>query len=73
MRFNIGDKVLIRPDLRDYAIRDQSVMSNMFIYCNLYTTITGIFMNSAYRVAIDNSVWVWAEETLISDGPRFRL
>ena len=68
MRFKVGDKVTIRPDLREGmgTTDDNCVVIDMEAYMGVETKITKVNEDS-YRVDCDDGEWYWPEEAFLPE------
>ena len=64
--YNVGDLVMIRPDLREQHYPDEGrhsngtfVVNNMLQYAGLITEITR-FNGKNYQVTCDDGGWYWS-------------
>ena len=63
MKYKIGDKVLVRPDLiegRKYG--DEVVMSDMLYFKGKIVTIEHVDHPNHYRIKEDPDQWYWTDE-----------
>lgn len=62
MKYNIGDKVIVRPDLR---VGMSPVVREMLIYKGLIVTISNIDGYGEIRIIEDCGAWCWCENNFI--------
>lgn len=69
--YQVGDVVMIRPDLKDYGTYVFRCPLNdsgfMYPFCGKRAVITECF-DTSYRIDIDNGQWFWSEDTLLPTG-----
>lgn len=71
LHYEVGDRVLIRPDLDNFEVDDfieslnwDGVMSD---YAGMEATITQVHTQS-YNIDIDDGTWFWSEDTFMPTG-----
>lgn len=63
MKYKIGDKVLVRPDLEeDKKYGDETVMSDMLFFRGKVVTIEHVDYPNCYRIKEDPDQWHWTDE-----------
>lgn len=63
MKYKIGDKVLVRPDLEEgKKYGDEVVMSDMLFFKGKIVTIEHIDHPNHYRIKEDLDQWHWTDE-----------
>ena len=63
MKYKIGDKVLVRPDLEEgKTYGDEVVMSDMLFFRGKIVTIKHIDHPNCYRIKEDPDQWHWTDE-----------
>ena len=63
MKYKIGDKVLVRPDLEeDKKYGDEVVMSDMLFFRGKIVTIEHVDHPCCYRIKEDPDQWHWTDE-----------
>lgn len=62
MKFQVGDKVRIRTDLKTYIkYGEQTFMAEMKVYKGQIATITEVLLTD-YKINLDRSSWYWTDE-----------
>ena len=70
MKYKIGDKVLVRPDLEEGKIYgDEVVMSDMLFFRGKIVTIEQIYHPYCYRIKEDPDQWHWTDEMFSEKEP----
>lgn len=70
MKYKIGDKVLVRPDLEEgKKYGDEVVMSNMLYLKGKIVTIEHIDHPNYYRIKEDPDQWYWTDEMFSEKEP----
>lgn len=63
MKYKIGDKVLVRPDLEEgKKYGDEVVMSDMLFFRGKIVTIEHVDHPCCYRIKEDPDQWHWTDE-----------
>ena len=63
MKYKIGDKVLVRPDLEEgETYGDEVVMSDMLYFKGKIVTIEHVDHPNCYRIKEDPDQWHWTDE-----------
>ena len=68
MKYKIGDKVLVRPDLEEgetYGI--EVAMSDMLFFRGKIVTIEHVYHPYCYRIKEDPDQWHWTDEMFIGN------
>lgn len=70
MKYKIGDKVLVRPDLEENKkYGDEVVISDMLFFRGKIVTIEHIDHPDYYRIKEDPDQWYWTDEMFIEKEP----
>ena len=71
LHYEVGDRVLIRPDLDDFEVDDFIESLNeygeMSAYAGMEATITQVHTKS-YNIDIDYEMWYWSEDAFMPTG-----
>lgn len=68
MKYKVGDKVLVRPDLEeDKKYGDEVVMSDMLFFRGKIVTIEHIDHPNCYRIKEDPDQWHWTDEMFFEE------
>lgn len=71
LHYEVGDRVLIRPDLDSFEVDDFIESLNwdgeMSAYAGMEATITQVCSKS-YKIDIDDGAWFWSEDTFMPTG-----
>ena len=71
MKYKIGDKVLVRPDLEEgKTYGDEVVMSDMLYLKGKIVTIEHVDHPDYYRIKEDPDQWHWTDEMFIGKEPK---
>ena len=63
MKYQVGDKVLVRPDLEENKkYGDEVVMSDMLFFRGKIVTIEHVDHPNCYRIKEDPDQWHWTDE-----------
>ena len=63
MKYKIGDKVLVRPDLKEgKTYGDEVIMSDMLFFRGKIVTIEHVDHPDCYRIKEDPNQWHWTDE-----------
>lgn len=66
MKYKIGDKVLVRPDLEEgKKYGDAVVMSDMLSFRGKIVTIEHVDHPNCYRIKEDPDQWHWTDEMFV--------
>lgn len=63
MKYKIGDRVRIKPNITDELHYECSVVEEMVRYAGCSATVLGC-TDKIYRLSVDNGVWAWSPDTL---------
>ena len=70
MKYKIGDKVLVRPDLEeDKKYGDEVVMFDMLSFRGKIVTIEHVDHPNHYRIKEDPDQWHWTDEMFSEKEP----
>ena len=71
MKYQVGDKVLVRSDLEEGKIYgDEVVMSNMLYFKGKIVTIEHVYYPYCYRIKEDPDQWHWTDEMFSEKEPK---
>ena len=71
MKYKIGDKVLVRPDLEEgKKYGDDVVMSDMLFFKGKIVTIEHVYHPYCYRIKEDPDQWHWTDEMFSEKEPK---
>lgn len=66
MKYQVGDKVLVRPDLEEgKKYGDEVVMSNMLYFKGKIVTIEHVDHPNCYQIKEDPVQWYWTDEMFL--------
>ena len=63
MKYQVGDKILVRPDLEENKkYGDKVVISDMLYFKGKIVTIEHVDYHNHYRIKEDSNQWHWTDE-----------
>ena len=66
MKYQVGDKILVRPDLEEGKIyEDEVVISDMLYFKGKIVTIEHVDYPNHYRIKEDPDQWHWTDEMFV--------
>ena len=66
MKYQVGDKVLVRPDLEENKIYENKVViSDMLYFKGKIVTIEHVDYPNHYRIKEDPDQWHWTDEMFV--------
>lgn len=63
MKYKIGDRVRIKPNITDELHYECAVVEEMVRYAGCSATVIS-YTGKTYRLSVDNGVWAWSPDTL---------